>query len=266
MTNKVIKIDSFNPYESIFPNRKLVTRDTLILIKYLRAEGYEIIVTPEDNKPIEILYKKGLAEIFADPINIALLGIPIGVITTIIGNQIQKVIDKFGGSVKLNESNINITIDNSIKHYNYLGEFQKGKNSIAIEDYRKKQKEGFSKSFKIKSPNDDYPTPIFLEHKPKIVGWCSLYADDKGLKANGIVTDKLIRKRIQQNRLNGMSITGIAKVTKCSICDNSYVDCNHVAGNFYDEKECFNTIVETDFVETSIVKEPINRECLVNLI
>ncbi|MFC6098100.1 hypothetical protein ACFPVY_15720 [Flavobacterium qiangtangense] len=264
MNKQVIKIESFNPYESRFPKRKLITRDTLILIKYLRTEGYDVIVTPEDATPVEILYRKGFAELFADPLNVALFGIPITVFTTIVANQIQKFIDKFGDKAKANITNVNITVDNSTNVYNCHGKSQSKKNQIQFVEKKKKLKDGFQTSFKIISPNSKYPTPIFLEHKPKIVGWCLLHVDDKGLKAEGILTDKLIKKRVAQNRLNGMSVTGIAKKTECSICSQSYTECNHIAGNFYDEIECFNTIVKTDFVEASIVKDPINKECLVN--
>src|SRR6478752_120969 len=107
MENKKIKIDTFNPYESRFPNRKLITRDTLILIKHLRSEGYEIIIEPEDDKPLEYLYKKGFSEFFADPVNIFLAGIPITIITNIISNQIQKILDK---KETINKTNINIQI------------------------------------------------------------------------------------------------------------------------------------------------------------
>jgi hypothetical protein len=43
-----------------------------------------------------------------------------------------------------------------------------------------------------------------------------------------------------------MSVTGIAKKTECSICKKSYIECNHVAGNEYDNKSCYNTIIETN--------------------
>ena len=80
-----------------------------------------------------------------------------------------------------------------------------------------------------------------------------------------MITDKVIRRRIRQNRLNGMSVTGIATRTECSICNKSYTECNHVAGNVYNNQGCYNKIIETDYVETSIVKEPINSQCLVNM-
>ena len=265
MEKKLVQIDSFNPYESRFPKRKLVTRETLILIKYLRSEGYEIQILPDDNRKLEILYKKGLREFFADPINVALLGIPIGIITNIISNQIQDLIDRLGKEDIINKYNVNIQINNSVKNYNYLGEELPKNHKKIISNKRKRLKDGFEKSWGIKAVNEDFPTPIFLEHAPKIVGWCSLYTDEKGLKAEGFLTDKIIKKRIRQKRLNGMSVTGIAKKTECSICAKSYVDCNHVAGDFYEGKECHNTIIETDFVEASVVKDPINSECLISI-
>lgn len=255
---KRIKIDTFNPYESRFPNRKLVTRDTLILIKHLRAEGYEVVIEPENDLPLEYLYKKGLAEIFADPVNITLIGIPITIITTLVSNKIQKMLDK---DENINKSNINIYIDNSSKTYNYLGEVHLNNKKI-VSEKRLKLKKGFDKCFEIKSPYEKYQTPIFLEHQPKIVGWCSLWPDDFGLKSEGIITDKIVRKRISQNRLNGASVTGIATKTECSICKSNFVNCDHIPGEKYNKKKCSNTIIETDFVETSIVKQPINSECL----
>jgi len=265
LERKLIQIDSFNPYESRFPNRKLVTRETLILIKYLRSEGYKIQVLPDNDQKIEILYKKGLNEFFSDPINIALLGVPLQVLATIFANKIQSLVDKLGKKEEINKYNVNIQIDNSVNNYNYLGEELPKNQKKIISDSRKNLKKGFDKAWEIKPPKKDFPTPIFLEHKPKIIGWCSLFQDEKGLKAEGFLTDKIVKKRIKQNRLNGMSVTGIAKKTECSICKKSYVKCNHVAGDSYDGQKCHNTVIKTDFVEASIVKEPINSECLVSI-
>lgn len=261
MGKKKIIIDSFNPYETRFPNRKLVTRDTLILIKHLRSEGYEVIVEPKNDQPIQYLYKKGFNEFFADPVNIFLIGIPIAIITNIVSNQIQKLLDK---KETINKSNINIRIDNSTVSYNYLGERQDNSNSKLINKKRKELKEGFNRCFEIKSPYDNLPVPIFKEHKPVIVGWCRLWSDDVGLKSEMIITDKVVKRRITQNRLNGLSVTGIATKTKCSICKSDFVYCKHIPGKKYKGEKCFNTIIETDYVETSIVKEPINSQCLID--
>ena len=36
-----------------------------------------------------------------------------------------------------------------------------------IKKKRKELKDGFERCFQIKSPKPEFPTPIFLEHKPK---------------------------------------------------------------------------------------------------
>jgi len=258
-TDKIIRIDSFNPYETRFPNRRLITRDTLIIMKLLRSEGYRVIVEPENEQPLQYLYKKGTAQWFADPVNILFFSIPLTILTNLIVNQIQKLIDGKGNKPT---PNINITIDNSIHTYNYLGEAQPEGNTKRISLERKALKEGFDRCFEARPPKTAFPTPIYLEHKPKIVGWCRLWESDKGLESEGFILDKVVKRRISQKRLNGASVTGIASVTECSICNFNYLECNHIAGEDYDGKHCFNTIKETTFVETSIVKEPINKECI----
>lgn len=261
MGKKKIKIDSFNPYENRFPNRKLVTRNTLLLIKQLRSDGYNVIVEPENDQPLQYLYKKGIAEFFADPINITLIGIPIAILTNVISNELQKLFDK---DDTLDKKNINIKIDNSTKTYNYLGNPQDKNNTKRIKKKRKELKEGFDRCFEIKSPYDDLPTPVFLQHKPKIIGWCELWSDDDGLKSKMKIIDKVVKRRISQNRLNGMSVTGIATKTECSICKSDFVYCEHIPGKKYKGKKCYNTIIETDYIESSIVKEPINSQCLID--
>jgi len=258
---KIIKIDTFNPYENRFPNRKLITRDTLLLVKHLRNEGYEVIIEPENNTPLQYLYKKGISDFFAEPINISLIGIPLGIVTNIISNQIQKLLDK---KEKVNVENINIKIDNSTQTYNYFGVPQDVNNSKRIKEKRSEIKKGFDRCFEIKSPFEDLPTPVFLEHKPKIIGWSYLWSDDVGLRSKMIIIDKIVKRRISQNRLNGLSVTGIATITQCSICGSDFIHCNHIPGIEYNGKKCFNTIIETDYVESSIVKDQINPQCLIS--
>ena len=259
--NKRIKIDTFNPYENRFPNRKLITRETLLLVKHLRSEGYEVVIEPDNGLPVQYLYRKGIREFFADPINITLINIPIAILINIISNQLQKIFDK---KETINKQNINIKIDNSTNTYNYLGEPQESNINKLVAKKRKNLKDGFDRCFEIKSPYEDLPTPVFLEHKPKIVGWCWLWNDDEGLKSEMVITDKVVKRRIIQNRLNGLSVTGIATKTECSICKSDFVNCKHIPAKKYKGEKCFNTIVETDYVETSIVREPINSQCLIN--
>jgi hypothetical protein len=60
--HQVIEIDSFNPYENRFPNRKLVDNDTLKLIKILRQQGITVTVRPDNGQPLQYLFRKGVSE------------------------------------------------------------------------------------------------------------------------------------------------------------------------------------------------------------
>lgn len=71
---------------------------------------------------------------------------------------------------------------------------------------------------------------------------------------------------MQKGKYKGGSVTGIAKKSICSICNSNFTKCNHISGQIYNEKECYNSIVEADLIEVSIVKQPINTETFVKLL
>ncbi|WP_297338398.1 hypothetical protein [Algoriphagus sp.] len=262
MINEVIEIESFNPFECQYPNRKLITRETLILIKNLRAEGHKVRILPDDDQPLEILYKKGISEMFSDVLILYLFGKAVDVAVNVVSSQIDKMLES---DKNVNKENIIINIDRSTNIFNYYGEKVLKNTEKKLLEERLQFKKEYEKCFKVISPFKKYPIPIFLNHKPKIVGWCLIYEDEKGLGTEGIVTDKKVKRRISQGRLKGFSITGIAKITQCSICNSKFTECNHIPGKVYDNKECVNRIIEADFVEASIVKQPVNPQCLINM-
>lgn len=262
MNDMTVTIDSFNPYDSIFPNRKLVTRDILILIKTLRQAGYIVKVNPDDNRPIEYLFKKGETNFLSDPSNQLLISIPVSIITGLITNWIQKLFDK-----KVKPSNV-IIINQETNIIS--NSFNKIISKNQIDDNKKKRKvikKDYEKCLKTKSPIPGLPFPILLEHKPIIIGWCRLQETDKGLEIEkGIITDKKIYEKLKQGKFNGASVTGIAKKSNCSICENNYTECNHITGEIYDGKICTNNIIETDLIEVSLVKKPININTFIKLV
>lgn len=179
--DKQIAIDSFNPYETRFPNRRLVTKGTLELIKELRLNGYNVTVKPENNQPIQYLYKKGLHDFFSDPLYAFLAGIPTSIIFNIISNYIQRYIDR-NKQTEDTKNNI-IIINQTTSEIITLNE--KIISNSELKDRRKKSqklKSEFDKCFSFKSPYIHLPTPIFLEHKPKIIGWCRLKATNTTLE------------------------------------------------------------------------------------
>jgi len=263
-----IEIRSITPYQNRLPNRKLLSLESLTLLKYLKENGYEVVVLPEDDRPLEYLFKKGVREIIGDPVYLILIGIPIAIGCNLISNWLQKLIynkDKRFTKKKIHIDNVIIKIKEINKYYRYDGkEFDQEMVKQKRIDYKNEEKE-FSKKLDLISPYFQYPTPIFLEHKPKIVGWVNLTIDEVGLHTKGIIIDKTTRKRMDQGRLKGASVTGIATKTECSICKSNYILCNHISGNFYKGVECIVYIVKADIIEVSLVKEPINPECLISL-
>lgn len=263
--SKKISIDSFNPYETRFPNRRLVTKGTLELMKELRLNGYEVTVKPENNEPIQYLYKKGLHDFFSNPVYAFLAGIPTSIVFNIASNYIQKCIDKWNQTEEIKDNIIIINqTTNEIINLN-----QKVISKSEIKDKQKKEKKlktEFDKCFPLKSPYVHLPTPIFLEHKPKIIGWCRLKATYTTLEFDdSIILDKKVHKKIKEGKIKGGSLTGIAEKSICKICKSDYVICDHIAGEIYDNTMCGNEIHEATIVEVSLVKEPINKECIVSI-
>ncbi|MBS1530440.1 MAG: hypothetical protein JSU01_09045 [Bacteroidetes bacterium] len=261
----VVKIQTFNPYASIYPNAKLIDRETLILIKYLKSENYDIHLLPDDGLPVQYLFKKGLTELLSNPIIVFISSIPAGIIASLTANYIQKLIDLRKPSVAPVINITNFYVQSPDQIYNGNGEIISVDKIKSINKQQSQLENQFKQRFNVASPYIEYPIPIFLEHNPYIVGWCYTYSNDHGMKLDGRITDKLVYKRIQQGRYKGLSVTGICANPICSICNLNYIECLHIAGTEYNGQHCAVHINQADYVEVSIVKEPVNSECLVNL-
>lgn len=262
MSTLYIEIDSFNPYDSLYINRKVVNRDVLILIKTLRAGGYDVVVKPKDSRRLEYLFKNGVTSFLADPANQVIITIPLGIISGLITNWIQKQFDK------KKESNNIIIIDQSTNII--TNSFNKTITKGQVEDTKKKRKiiaNNYKKCLKTKSPFLGLPFPILLDHKPIIIGWCSLEETDIGLEIQkGIITNKNAYRKIKAGVYKGGSVTGIAKISTCNICNADYTSCNHIAGKKYKGKSCHISIIDADLIEVSVVKEPVNTKAILKLI
>jgi len=265
---KEILIDSFNPYSQLYPNRRLVDKGTLELIKYLRIEGYNVVVKPENNQPLQYIFKKGFHDFFTDPVYMYVTGSATAIITTLVANSFQKIIDKWGkGNDNRNRNNIIIINNSTHETINFLN---KHIPRTEIDDKRKKVKkktQGFKTCFSKVTPYPELPTPIFLEHKPQIVGWGKVSVDQEGLIIEkSIIIDKNARRKIKSGKIKGASVTGISEKSICSICKSDYVECNHIAGEFYNNISCSNELHESTLVEVSLVSVPINEKCIIQML
>jgi hypothetical protein len=164
-----IRFRSHNPYESVHPGLRVVSRETLHLIKALRSQGYSVVVEPDNGTKLHYWAEKGLREILSDPVYLFVIGIPTSLILNLIANWISQRLgapkaqgidcilefDENGNRARYSQSGRQIT-DNEF-------------NSIlAVLEARRRR---FEESRKVIPPDTQYFIPVHLEHTGKIVGW-----------------------------------------------------------------------------------------------
>jgi hypothetical protein len=65
-------IKAFNPHEAKHPGHEVVCEETLTLIKLLRDQGNVVVIEPDDDRPVEYLFRKGFSTFFSDPLVIGI--------------------------------------------------------------------------------------------------------------------------------------------------------------------------------------------------
>ncbi len=275
-----IQIRAFNPYLRDFPNRSLITRDTLQLIKMLRAAGLTVVVEGLERRKPEYVIRKGVIEFLEQPLVLFLIGIPVQVATALITAWIlqqkkwfphqQRERSRKKGT-RSSEAETNIVIetyeDGQILRFNHRGQ------KMNPSEYRRvlrlfgKVSEGpkTAKRASTVPTNSEFPLPLYLEHTDKVVGRARLDPDPESTRtmAKTEIFDRRTRERIESKELKGFSIAGIVKRSICTICDDDYTKCNHIAGETYDGKECTNRIEKLDLTDVSIVAQPINLAAVI---
>jgi hypothetical protein len=76
-----VHFQSYNPYEALYPNLRVVSRETYHLIKRLRLEGYTVVVEPDDGRELCYVVEKGLGDILSNPVVALIVNIPISIVT-----------------------------------------------------------------------------------------------------------------------------------------------------------------------------------------
>ncbi len=253
-----IRFQSYNPYESLYPGLRVVSRETLHLIKALRAQGYAVVVQPDDGTKLSYLAEKGIREFLSDPVYAFVTGIPTGLILNLIANWIAEL----RRPSKPDEVNVILEFDedgNKVR-YSESGRVVSDEKFNSILSALEARKHRFEESRELSPPDPEYCVPVHLEHSGKVVGWSKGFVPDDQEKVirvgpSKIYDDETLR-RIENGDLRGWSIAGIISSATCLLCGKEYVDCNHIAGMNYDGKEC---IVQTTIrpAEISIVKDPV---------
>jgi hypothetical protein len=116
MTEPVIYIRSYNPYEARYPGRRVVSRETLHLIKLLREQGITVVVEPDDGTKLNYSTEKGLTEFLADPVHALAVGIPVGIVVNMISSWLY---DRVKRKPVDDEVNVVIEVEDKGKRIRY---------------------------------------------------------------------------------------------------------------------------------------------------
>lgn len=257
-----VKFQSFNPLPSRFPNRRVISRETLHIIKELREMGIGVTVLPEDGGELNFVTEKGIKEFLSDPVFATLVNVPISVVCGVIGNFLYGYLSK--SSLPQEESHVVLELENNRLKYDHVGKLISDERFHEILRTLEKRTAANEIARLIPSPYPERPLPIYLEHTPQIIGWGNVSVREEGLLVeDAIISDDRTYKRLQSGDLKGFSISGLVRKPVCQICQGSYFDCNHISGRTYDGKVCICRLESVDLLEVSIVKDPVNTQCKV---
>jgi len=246
-------------------HRRLISRGTLDVIKLLREEGAQVAILPEDGSPLDYYVEKGEVDLLREVLYLVLVDIPIGVLTSLIGSWLfQRMGKKQKDLPEESHIAIGIEADGRRVFYDHRGREVPQETVNQLIELVKDRASTLTAISTARSPYPDLPIPICLEHTERIVGWGKPVETERGLKLEpGKITDQETWLRIQNGELRGMSIAAVVCDSECSICHRQYVECEHVSGLQYGGRVCVNSIKNTwRLIEVSIVKEPINSDCI----
>lgn len=265
----MIIFQAFNPYEARFSGRRVISRFALDLSKQLRSLGYQIKVEPDLGQPLEYYVQKGFGDVLSDPLLMKVVDLGVDVVVGVASAWLYDKLRQWRWETTTSEDS-RIVIEADVRG-NRVRIDHRGRNVTderfeTILAFMADRQRAYQAATSARPPTRDLPIPIFLEHTGKVVGWANITLGDRGLLVNPAeIVDDETWTRIRLGELQGFSVAGIVERSECSICGCSYADCTHITGQDYDGRNCTNRITSIHFCEVSVVAEPINPECLLQL-
>lgn len=259
----------FYAYTYLYPDGshvRLVSRTTLDFLKALRAQGVEVVVLPDDGTPIHYLVRKGEPSLFTDPVFAYLVGIPTSVIASLFAAWLHE--RRWRDRQPEEESEIVLRIEEggTSLFYSETGAQVSEAHAERVIHLLESVAENLNTVSKARAKDPQHRFPICLEHTDEIIGWTHVQEDERGLRMkDGEFVDSTLWARVDSGELRGASIGGIATESECSICGADYSECNHISGLEYDGSLCINAIRKFELAEVSLVREPVNQGCLIDL-
>ncbi len=251
-------IESFNPYSEQYPNRRVISRKELELLKLLRAEGLDIQVSGDPSHELNYLGRKGVHEWLSDPVIVQLVGIPLSIVCGMVSNALYNMFAR----KKPNHTDVVLELDDNGNRARYAcdGTPIEASQFNALLSAMQERRKVHSSVLQLSSPYPTRPVPLFLEHTSQVVGWGRVVANDdiRGLYVeDAVITDAEVSRRIKDGSLKGFSIGVLVREARCEICGESYFKCSHIAGQCYGGTVCLVSLTKLDLCEVSIVANPV---------
>jgi hypothetical protein len=235
----------------------VISREELHVIKTLRTNGIEYKIRSKYSGGLYILSQKNFESLLSDPILLTLYNIGVGVAASYVYSALN-------GTKELSNKLFIKNKDGEV--FDYEGKPLDQDTIKQVTNSMLKAQSDFSKTTLSHGPYPDLPHPVHLEHTPRIVGWCNIVTDSHGLKADPVkITCDETWQRIEEKQLQGLSIGGLTSNSLCSICGDSYTDCNHITGKQYDGLDCTCEIKSFEIAEVSVVCNPANNLCGIDI-
>lgn len=243
----------------------VLNRAAIDFSKLLRGAGIQVQFDPDTNRPLEYFIRKGEYDILRDPLFLMAVGIPINLMVSLVANWLATKNNRRSSVTEPASIVIGIKDDQTTVFYDHVGREVPEERIRDLMGLLQADAKSRSTGRKEDSPYPSMPYPVYLEHSDQIVGWAQLELAPRGLMAKPVqFTDEETIRRIRARELRGFSIAAIVKKSTCEICGENYTECTHIAGEKYEGKTCVNHITELDLDEISIVKSPVNEDCLLD--
>lgn len=253
-----ISVQSYNPFEHLYPNRKVITREHLDFIKKLRSEGYDVQIKPSEISKLHFITRKGEWDFLSDPLFIYTSNAFLTIVLNILSNWIYDKINSRKKTAIHPKIIIESRDGDKVFRYSLTGELIDEKMFKNIMNHLE-EKESINKTLiNLKTDDNEYVWPIFLNHTNKHIGWAKVWDDEIGLATSAKIFDMKVFEKIESGELKGLSITGIVNDSECSICGNDYTECNHIGQKVYDGSKCTVNLKEIDLCELHVVETHVN--------
>lgn len=257
---KMASFTTFNPYEGRFPERRVISREALLLAKRLRLEGFEVDVGGSGPSKVDYVSRKGFGQLLSDPVIVFIAGVAASVAVNLASSWLYDLLRRTKPQAPVISDGLDLVIevDESGKRlrYDHKGREISDARFESILSRMNDRQNAYTRTLQIPSPNSTLPVPIYLEHSDKIIGWASVGLDDNGLVVRQAqIHDDATWERVQAGELKGFSIAGLVAECKCEKCGKDFRDCSH--GAYHGETDVLNHITQFDICEISVVSEPI---------